>query len=165
MKSVVGLLLLVAALSSQAQAASLKRVYLDDLQNVHIVTTVGKDLKVTTKGHRAKAMLSPDGETAAWLVKHTWIAEGATEAGASELVIYRHGRARSIKCEPFIREYWFCQKGSRVAIDCGGLHFAGREILYDVSTLKELDRFDEAVIPVDRRPSWSISSDQFNSEL
>jgi hypothetical protein len=142
----------------------LNRVYLDNSQNVHIVTSSGKDLKLTTTGHRAKPKLAPDGKTAAWVVNHTWVAPGENEPGSSELEIYRQGKTRSIKCEPFIREFWFWQKGRGVAIDCGGSHFAGHEILYDVRTLKELDSFDQAGIPVDKRPSWSISSDQFDSE-
>ena len=165
MKSITSTFLLAVILNSQAHATSLKRVYLDNSQNVHIVTSSGKDKKITTTGHRAQAMLSPDGETAAWLVNHTWIAEGDSEPGSSELVIYRRGKIRSIKCEPFIREYWFWQKGSRVAIDCGGRHFAGREILYDVRTSKELDSFDQSAIPVHKRPSWSTSSDKFDSEF
>jgi hypothetical protein len=52
--------------------------------------------------------------------------------------------------------------GNRIAIDCGGLHFAGREILYDVKTLKELDSFDQMTVPTNKRPTWSLSSDNFD---
>jgi hypothetical protein len=90
MKIFISTLILTVTLCSQIQAASMKRVYLDKKQNVHIVTSAGKDLQVTTTGHRTDVRLSSDGETAAWLVKHTWIADGASVPGASELVIYRH---------------------------------------------------------------------------
>ena len=59
----------------------------------------------------------------------------------------------------FIREFWFWKDGSRIAIDCGGSHFAGRELLYDSATLKQLDSFDQAVVPLGKRPEWSSSRD------
>lgn len=93
----------------------------------------------------ANALRSPDGKTAVWQVKD------------DEVRLYRNGRTRSIKCGPFIREFWFWQDGARIAIDCGGSHFAGREILYDSATLKQLDSFDQAEVPLERRPEWSSS--------
>jgi hypothetical protein len=162
MKQVFMAVAFAAILNAQAASAEFDRVYVDDEQNVHVVTVSGLDLRVTTGGHRARATLSPDGETAAWLVSQTWIAAGATESGASELVIYRHGRARSIKCEPFIRDYWFWKRGSRIAIDCGGVHFAGHETLYDIRTLKKIASFDQATTPPDKRPAWSASGDKYD---
>jgi hypothetical protein len=162
MKRFFSAVVLAAILNTQATSAELDRVYVDDKQNVHVVTVSGSDLQVTNGGHRAKPVLSPDGKTAAWLVNQTWIAAGATESGASELVIYRHGRARSIKCEPFIRDYWFWKRGSRIAIDCGGAHFAGHEMLYDVRTLRKLDSFEQATTPPDKRPAWSASGDKYD---
>jgi hypothetical protein len=50
---------------------------------------------------------------------------------------------------------WFLRDGNQVAIDCGGKHFAGREILYDTRTGKELASFDEADVPMNQRPQWS----------
>ena len=79
----------VLAVPGQAKAAELRNAYLDDEQNVHVVTAAGKDIKLTLHGHRTNVALSPDGETAAWLVEHTWLAPGETEPGSSELVIYR----------------------------------------------------------------------------
>ena len=163
MNSVVSTFVFAVAVCSQAHAANLKQVYLDNTQNVHVVTSTGKDLRVTTTGHRTNVKLSSDGETAAWLVNHTWVAEGESEPAASELVIYRHGLMHTIKCEPFIREYWFWKKGSRVAIDCGSSHFAGQEILYDINTLKKLASFEQGLVPAEKRPTWSASSDQFDS--
>lgn len=156
--------LLAVALSTQVHAANLSQAYLDDSQNVHVVTTEGRDLKLTAKGHGAKVMLSPDGESAVWLVNRDWTVNSEHESGASELAIYRQGHIRSIKCEPFIRDYWFWRKGSRIAIDCGGRHFAGREILYDIRTLRMVDSFDQATVPVDERPSWSASGSRFESD-
>lgn len=146
----------------QTTAATLKQAYLDEMQNVHVITSRGRDLKITSAGQGTDVQLSPNGDTVAWLVKQTSIANDVAEAGSNELAIYHGGRVRSIKCGPFIREYWFWMKGSRIAIDCGGSHFAGREILYDVKTLKEIASFDQASVPVEKRPSWSSSSEQFD---
>jgi hypothetical protein len=55
-------------------------------------------------------------------------------------------------------------KGKRIGIDCGGTHFAGREILYDVKTLKQIDAFDQADVSTNKRPEWSASRDNFNPD-
>lgn len=138
---------------------------MDAAKNVHVVTSTGKDIKVTTGGHRAQPALFSDGEAAAWLVLHKEDATEEKDLGGSELEIYRLGQIRSIKCEPFIRDYWFYKKGSSIAIDCGGSHFAGREILYDVKTLKEVDRFDQSRIPPEKRPSWSMTGDNYQPDF
>ena len=96
-----------------------------------------------------------DKRSAAWLVLNSWIAEGDTEPGASQLAIYRDGQLRDIKCEPFIRDYWFWMQGKQVAIDCGGRHFAGTQSLFDIDTLLMIDSFFQPDIPEDRRPVWS----------
>ena len=157
-------LIFALALSGAALAVNLSRVYLDKAHNVHLVTAEGSDRRLTATGHRAKPLLSADDEIVAWVVIHPWIAPGDTQPGASELQVFRQGRTRSIKCEPFIRDFWFLQKGKKIAIDCGGSHFAGREILYDIYSLKEIESFSQATVPTEKRPSWSISSDQFNPD-
>ncbi|MFC3460559.1 hypothetical protein [Massilia haematophila] len=151
--------LILVLFTSQAQAEALKRVYLDKKNNVHLQTKQGRDRQVTRKGSASMLKLAPDNETVAWLVLNTWTAEGDDKPGSEELVIYRNGKSASIKCGPFIRDYWFWQNGNQVAIDCGGRRFAGREILYDVKTLKKLETIDQAEVPIDKRPEWSNSSD------
>lgn len=165
MKSIAATLLLLCAFVPKVQSEKLRDAYLDATNNVHVVTAKGKDIKVTTGGHRAKPTISPDGESAVWLVLHKWVAAGEKEPGGSVLEIYRLGRIKSIKCEPFIRDYWFWQRGGRIAIDCGGSHFSGREILFDVNTLKEIDSFDQSRIPPEKRPSWSMSGDNYEPDL
>lgn len=164
-KSITYTLLLLFACVPEAQSAKLRNVYLDAAKNVHVVTSTGKDIKVSTGGHRAQPALSPDGEAAAWLVLHKGGDTEEKELGGSELEIYRSGQIRSIMCEPFIRDYWFWRKGTRVAIDCGGSHFAGREILYDVKTLKEIDSFDQSRTPPENRPSWSMTGDNYQPDF
>lgn len=151
--------LILVLFTSQAQAEELKRVYLDKKNNVHLQTKQGQDRQITHKGNASMLKLAPDSETVAWLVMNAWIAEGDDKPGSEELVIYRNGKASSIKCGPFIRDYWFWQNGSQVAIDCGGRRFAGREVLYDTETLRKLETIDQAEVPVDKRPDWSNGSD------
>jgi len=150
------------ALGVQAQAAALKSAYVDDGGNVHVVTAAGKDVRIGA--HAGNAKLSPDGDSAAWMVMAAAPAQGETEAGSSEVRLYRDGKSRAIKCEPFIRDFWFWKKGSRIAIDCGGSHFAGHEILYDAKSLKKLESFDQADVPVEKRPDWSSSSDRYTED-
>lgn len=147
--------LTVATASNSINAEKLKRVYLDDKQNVHVVTARNQHTQITNKGNSTELKLAPDNETVAWLVINNWIAEGDIKPGSEELIIYRDGKIASIKCSPFIRNYWFWKDGRQVAIDCGGRHFAGREILYDTATLKEVSRFDQNDVPMEKHPDWS----------
>jgi hypothetical protein len=153
---------LALALCAQARAAALKDAYVDDGGNVHVVTAAGKDLRVGARASGAK--VAPDGDSAAWMVMAAAPAQGESEAGSNEVRVYRDGKSRAIKCEPFIRDFWFWKKGSRIAIDCGGSHFAGREILYDTKSLKLLESFNQADVPVEKRPDWSSSSDRYTED-
>lgn len=164
MKTFIVTLILGLLAFGRIDVANLKQIYLDDFKNIHVVTLEGRDIQLTTGGHGTMAKLAPGGETAAWIVSETWMGQDEEEAVGSELAVYRNGTIRSIKCEPRIREYWFWMKGNRIAIDCGGSHFAGREILYDVDTLKVLARFEQADVPMEKRPRWSASSDQFSPD-
>lgn len=151
-------IVLLSAATTRINAEPLRKVYLDQKNNVHLVTMNGKHQQLSNRGNAATLKLAPDNETVAWLVLNTWKAEGADKPGSEELIIYRKGKHSSIKCTPFIRDYWFWSGGKQIAIDCGGRRFAGREILYEVKTLKELASFDQADIPTEKRPDWS--SDQ-----
>lgn len=150
---------IIALVANHADAEVLKKVYLDKKNNVHLVTMEGRHQKLTHKGNASTLKLAPDSETVAWLVMNAWVAKGDDKPGSEELVIYRNGKAASITCTPFIRNYRFWQNGIQVAIDCGGRRFAGREILYDARTLKELESFDQAAVPLKERPDWSSSDD------
>jgi hypothetical protein len=151
--------LIFVSFVSHAEEGALQKTYLDQKNNVHFVTSQGKHQQITHKGNASMLKLAPDNETVAWLVMNAWAAEGDDRPGSEELVIYRKGKAASIKCTPFIRDYWFWKNGDQVAIDCGGRRFAGREILYDTKTLKELANFDQAEIPLGKRPEWSNGED------
>ncbi|WP_154668166.1 hypothetical protein [Pseudoduganella violaceinigra] len=152
----------LAVACSSAYAGSLANAYIDDARNVHVVTAAGKDLQLTSDRQAKKVRLSAEGESVAWLVAPP--ADAGDEEGPAELRIYSRGRTRSIKCEPVIRDFWFWKQGSHIAIDCGGTHFAGREILYNVRSLKKITSFDQAEVPVEQRPKWSASSEQFESD-
>lgn len=130
-------------------------IYIDTAKNIHIIFPDGRDKKITKNGRAARATLAPDKHSAAWLVLNSWIAEGDVGPSSSQLAIYRNSRLRYIKCEPFIRDYWFWMGGKQVAIDCGGRHFAGTLILYDANTLQNIDSIFQADVPEDKRPAWS----------
>lgn len=151
--------LLGGSATVSAHAETGRRAYIDDRQNVHIVGKNGRSVQVTHEGRATSLKTAPDNKTIAWLVMNDWVAEGDVKPGSAELVIYRNGKAASIKCTPFIRDFWFWQNGNRIAIDCGGRHFAGSEILYDIRTLKELENFHQAQVPLDKRPPWSSAND------
>jgi len=151
--------LIFAFFSSYVEAEGLKRVYLDQKNNVHVLTQLGERRQITQNGKASMLKLSPDNQTVTWLVLNTWKAEGDEKPRGQELVIYRNKKSASIKCTPFIRDYWFWQNGRQIAIDCGGRHFAGREILYDTNTLKELANFNQAELRLEKRPDWSNSAD------
>lgn len=144
----------------QAQAADLSKIYVDKTKKVHVVLPSGQDKRLTKSGKALQASIAPNGDVAAWLVENNWAPPGQTAPGSSALNIYRKGTLHTIKCEPFIRDYWFFEDGNKVVIDCGGLHFAGSEVLYDTSTLKEIDRYEPDRLAVKNRPPWG--SDKYN---
>lgn len=147
--------LATSVLATSAYGEMLRKVYLDGKQNVHIIDDRGRDTQITNKGNANLLKLASDRETVAWLVMNTWTVEGDDGPGFEELIIYRNGKRSSLKCTPFIRDYWFWMNGTRIAIDCGARHFAGREILYDTKTMRELASFDESKVPLEKRPDWS----------
>lgn len=161
MKNIFIVAALAISVDCLAEPLSFEKVYVDNHKNIHVVTSTAKDIRLTNSGYGINASLSPDGKTAAWLVNNNLSSSGDTSPSASELKIYRNGRIQSIRCEPFVRDYWFWRKGRNIAIDCGSLHFAGSEILYDIATMKEIERFDQATVPPEKRPQWSISSDNY----
>ena len=148
-------LLILSTSISYSRAKTLGKAYLDNKNNIYLITMQGHHKQITHTGNITSFKVAPDKETIAWLVANTWAAEGDDKPGSEELVIYRDGKFASVKCTPFIRDYWFWQNGAQVAIDCGGRHFAGREILYDSKTLKEIASFDQGDVPLQKRPNWS----------
>jgi len=149
-------LALVAACAT-ASAGSLVKAYADKAKNVHVVTASGKNIKLTTDRRADEVRLAPDGESATWLVTPR-VASIDGEKWPSVLRVDHRGRIRSIDCESaIIREYWFWKRGAYIATDCGGTHFSGIETLYEVRTMKEVDYFDQAEVPVENRPEWSTA--------
>jgi hypothetical protein len=143
----------------EAVGETVRKAYLDEQKNVHVITASGKDQKLTHKGNADLLRLAPDNRTIGWLVPNTWTAPGDDGPQSEELVIYRDGKRATIKCGLFIRNYWFWKHGAQVAIDCGGRHFAGREILYDTRTMKEVAGLDQAKVPLEKRPDWAVGDD------
>ncbi|WP_143067867.1 hypothetical protein [Duganella sp. CF517] len=151
----VFLFLSLLASNSYATQDYFIKVYLDKKNNVHVISSDGIDRKVTSDGRLSGVKISPDTRTVIWLVLNIWIAEGDVIPGGSVLAIYQNGKLRHIKCEPFIRDYWFWSDGRQIAIDCGGRHFAGTLILYDAVSLRKLDSISQSDVPEEKRPEWA----------
>ena len=157
-QNVIAILLMVWTANCYASNTgnnAFKAIYVDKTNNVHLVFHDGRDKKISSGGKAASATLAPDNSYAAWLVRNAWIAEGDAGPSASRLAIYRNGQLRFIKCEPFIRDYWFWRGGRQIAIDCGGRHFAGTLKLHDAQTLRTIDAIVQADVPEEQRPAWS----------
>lgn len=147
-------LLFSAALASPASAGTWSRIFLDERGDVHLVQANGKEVRVSRNGKALNPKLAPDGKTAAWLVGGKR-SDGGQAADTNELTVYRHGHIRKITCDPLIRDFWFWRNGAHVALDCGGRHFAGRNVLYDLRTFRLVESVDQATVPADRRPEWT----------
>ena len=126
-------------------------------KQVKLLTTAGKTIIVREKYPVHDARVAPDGMTAAWLLVDVTFDDPPDETGVATMVVYRKGKRRTVPCYQLIREYWFHAQGKQIAYDCGGRHFAGNEVLFDTHTLKEVARFHQADVPIDKRPSWSSS--------
>jgi hypothetical protein len=139
-----------------ACADKIERIYLDAGHNVHAVFEDGKDLRLSSTGDSIQPLLSADKSTVGWLRSLKDFPDAS-----NDLTVYRDGRQYSLSCEPFIRDFWFLSHGTQVGIDCGGLHFAGREMLYGIPSMKKLASFSQALVPMDERPAWSKLSPGF----
>lgn len=162
MKSIF--LMIMMIVSCQANSVDKSRTaYIDKIHNVHYIEKDGKDITLTKSGKSEQLKIASDGTVLAWLEGDLRVQESG-EKIFNDLIIFSHGRKQSITCYPLIRSFWFWKNGTRIAIDCGGRHFAGKETLYDVTTLKAIDSFDQDKVPTEERPSWSESSDHFEDE-
>lgn len=137
-----------------------KQIYIDQLSNVHVITASGQDVRISAERNATEAKLSPDRTTAVWLVKELVSGNYGLQLAPFSMRLYRNGQIREIGCGLIIRRYWFVKRGTRLAIDCGGWHGAGREILYDLSTLQIVEEFDQFEVPTPDRPAWSSSDDE-----
>jgi hypothetical protein len=165
MRTLKSIFLAALIVCGGAKAGSIKNIYIDGHSDIHIVNMKGLDSRITRSGRNFNPQLSANGSVAAWLVSRNRIHNGVGEPTSSELSIFINGKIRTIRCEPFIRDYWFRKKGQQVAIDCGGLHFSGREILFDTRTLEVVESFDQAVLPSEKRPAWSHSSEAYEADV
>ena len=158
-------LILVALMFSWGDACgtdeSFSKIFLDRKSNVHVTLAHGGERRLTKNGRAMNAALSDDRRTAAWLVRETWKLEEGDVTAADTLMAYRHGKYRRITCFPIIRSYWFVKGGRQLALDCGGLHFAGTLSLYDFATGKLVDSFSQPDIPESKRPAWTLPTEEY----
>lgn len=139
-----------------AWSAPLLEANLDKQHRVHLLAD-GKPVPLHPRPMSDFVLVSSDGTAAAWLLPQGARTRSGRRRLSDELVVYVDGKTASIRCQPFIRDFWFPAIGGQVAIDCGGLHFAGIETLYDLHTMEELASFHQAEVPMERRPAWSNS--------
>lgn len=123
------------------------KAYLDQKKNLYALTGSGKVIRITHHGKCLAPEVSDDQKTVA--------AECDDVKDGSSVWLFHAGRVRRIKGEPFIRGFKFIQGGAKIAVDKGGLHFAGREYLYEVPSLRLLDAFNQATTPFDELPEWA----------
>ncbi len=142
-------MLAVASVSFNADAKmpALQRAYLSKRGNVHVVTTNGRDMQLTSKGHNDRVQLAGNKKTVAWISNPL--------KDESSLKFYYEGKIRTVQGGPFVRDFWFVDDGSKIGVDIGGLHFAGTEILYDVVSGRRLEEVKQRELPYDKRPPWS----------
>lgn len=161
MRIVLLLVLFMFCDGACARDETFSNIFLDRKSNAHVSLAQGGKRRLTTHGRAMNVALSGDRRTAAWLVRETWELDGQGFVTADTLMAYRGGRYRRIKCSPFIRSYWFWNGGKQLAIDCGGLHFAGTLSLYDFATGKLVDSFSQPDIPEVERPAWSRPTEEY----
>ena len=161
MRSVLSFVLFIFCGDACAKAETFSNIFLDRKSNARVSLAQDGERRLTTNGRAMNVALSGDRRTAAWLVRETWELDGQRHVTADTLMAYRGGRYRRIKCSPFIRSYWFWNGGKQLAIDCGGLHFAGTLSVYDFATDKLVDSFFQPDIPEAVRPAWSMPAEGY----
>lgn len=133
-----------------AAASAGERFRVDD-EGAILTTSGAGELIVAESSTVVAVQVSGDAGSVAWLPRDA----ARPDAETDKLFLRSGGVTRTINCEPVIRDFWFVDGARRIAIDCGGRHFAGREILYDAVTLKVVDSFDQAEVPQSARPVWA----------
>jgi hypothetical protein len=134
---------------------TLKSAYLDRFQHVHVVDVHNRDYRIDE--HPAvDVLMSPDHKLVVWSVMYK---DKDGNALSEEVRIYRQGRVRRLHCGPANSEFAFREGGRRLVLRCAGLHFAGLQELYDTHTLQRIASFQEAEVPLERRPAWNIDTD------
>jgi hypothetical protein len=123
--------------------------YINQRGNVVVIGTNGRQTVVTSKGGCERIEVAKDHRTVAW--------SKSTKRG-SAIFIYRDGVVRKIEGDPFVGGFWFVDGGRWIALESGGMHFAGWESLYDVATLKRLAEFNQSTTLATDRPYWSSNT-------
>jgi hypothetical protein len=147
-----------------ANAQPFKSAYLDANGDVHVVTQEGNDIRVTKSGRNREPLLAADRRTVAWIKVHIDDVKANYSKSEGTVYLFAGGRIKHLRCDPFVRDFWFVDRGSKIGIDCGGLHFAGIEELHDTSSMKLLETMDQSTVPMDKRPAWSNHSGRYSNE-
>jgi len=133
-------------LGSALRGPEVADAYINQRGNVIVVGTNGRQTVVTSQGGCERIEVAKDRRTVAWFK--------STKRG-SAVFIYRDGVVGKIEGDPFVRDFWFVDGGRWIAIETGGMYFAGWEALYDVASLKRLAEFNQSMTPRAERPYWA----------
>jgi predicted secreted hydrolase len=144
------IMLFVVSISFSAEpttALEIRRAYIGKHGSVHVVTEDRRDSKIAWSGRSYQVRLSANKKVVAWISAHS--------KDRSSLKVYYGGKIQTIRGGPFVRDFWFVDDGAKIAVDIGGMHFAGTELLYDVATSRQLDEVNQWGVPLEKRPQWS----------
>ena len=129
--------------------------HIDSRKRIVATTTAGPVRVLAKSGRYSDPELSDDQLTIVWQVLSTIQYHGAPIEVSSRVNWYRGARSHSFSAGVFlVRSVWFVERGQRIGVNIGGMHFAGLNVLLDASTGKELDSFadlEKATKPI---PGW-----------
>jgi hypothetical protein len=152
---ILAMLLPCMSISAAMPSGMLKRAYLDRLRRVHVIDA-GNRASLIDGSPAINLVMSPDRNSVAWSVAYK---DKDGDVLSDEVRIYRQGRVHNLPCGPAGSDFAFRDGGRRLVLRCASLHFAGRQELYDTNTLQLVASFQEAEIPLERRPGWNIDAD------
>ncbi len=147
---------------TKAPLRKIVKTYADKSGRIHIVYEDNEDVKVTKEEGFKDPKIAEDRRTVGWLdYFHLEMPDMNVDAWVSQnLTVYNNGKIirtinSSDSCGNFIRDWGFWKNGKQVAINSGGLHFAGTNCLYDIKTGKKVAETSDPI--TDKSPAWARS--------
>jgi hypothetical protein len=115
----------------------------------------GHAIVVAARGRYSEPELSEDKRTIVWQVLSTMQYHGEPTEVSHRARWYRDGRRHTYSSgDVFIRDVRFVDRGRRLSVNIGAMHFAGLSLLLDADIEKELDRFADADQDKKPAPDW-----------
>jgi len=153
---VVTILTIGAAVPAQTQPVTFVKVYVGADKLAHVVDAKGKDVAIPKEKEQAEvseAKLSPDKQTAGWLMHQDNLGESYSIPVG--LVIYRAGKKRLLGDGLMIYGWCFVGQGEQIAMSTGTVHgMTGQHLLlFETTTGRQLKEWNgpEDATP----PEWA----------